>query len=61
MLAVLLHSSLETRFRDLPCFFDAQISGPAIIHITHEPDGFWASIIAFVGDYFSIPALRLDG
>ena len=31
--------------------FDAQISGPAITHITQVPDGFWAVIIAFVGAY----------
>jgi len=31
--------------------FDAQISGPAITHITQVPDGFWAIIIAFVGAY----------
>ena len=29
--------------------FDAQISGPAITHITQVPDGFWAVIIAFIG------------
>ena len=32
-------------------FFDAQISGPAITHITQVPDGFWAVIIAFIGAY----------
>ena len=32
-------------------FFDAQISGPAITHITQVPDGFWAIIIAFIGAY----------
>merc|ERR1712038_1357176 len=31
--------------------FDAQISGPAITHITQVPDGFWAVIIAFIGAY----------
>jgi len=31
--------------------FDAQISGPAITHITQVPDGFWAIIIAFIGAY----------
>lgn len=31
--------------------FDAQISGPAITHITQVPDGFWAVVIAFVGAY----------
>ena len=29
--------------------FDAQISGPAITHITQVPDGFWPVIIAFIG------------
>ena len=29
--------------------FDAQISGPAITHITQVPDGFWAVILAFIG------------
>ncbi|GFH57610.1 hypothetical protein CTEN210_14086 [Chaetoceros tenuissimus] len=31
--------------------FDAQISGPAITHITQVPDGFWPVIIAFIGAY----------
>jgi len=31
--------------------FDAQITGPAITHITQVPDGFWAVIIAFIGAY----------
>merc|ERR1712232_915958 len=29
--------------------FDAQISGPAITHITQVPDGFCAVILAFIG------------
>ena len=31
--------------------FDANISGPAITHITQVPDGFWPVIIAFIGAY----------